>query len=132
MFKEHPSYLIDIVDFLNNFFNVTQFPTSERGGIYLPSSNPVERLGFALEAETRLYEWVSDKSLDALFLHRSWNLELEKLTPELGIISYHLPFDECLTVGFNPRLAQVLQMSNLEALGEKENRAINIQCSQAI
>lgn len=126
MFKYHLIYLINIVDFLNKFFNVEQFPTSERGGTYLPSSNPVERLGLALEAETGLYEWVSYKHLDALFLHRPWNLDLEKLPPELGIISYHLPFDECLTVGFNPRLAQVLQMSNLEVLGEKENRAIGM------
>ncbi|MBD2336710.1 Nif3-like dinuclear metal center hexameric protein [Calothrix sp. FACHB-156] len=126
MFKYHPIYLTNIVDFLNKFFNVEQFPTGERGGIYLPSSNPVERLGLALEAETRLYEWVNYKHLDALFLHRPWNLKLEKLPPELGIISYHLPFDECLTIGFNPRLAQVLQMSNLEALGEKENRAIGM------
>ncbi|BAY29906.1 hypothetical protein NIES2107_17500 [Nostoc carneum NIES-2107] len=126
MFKYHSIYLTDIVDFLNNFFNVEQFTTSERGGIYLPSSNPVKRLGLALEAETRLYEWVSDKHLDALFLHRPWNLELQKLPPELGIISYHLPFDECLTIGFNPRLAQILQMSNLQVLGEKENRAIGM------
>ncbi|MBD2213955.1 Nif3-like dinuclear metal center hexameric protein [Nostoc linckia FACHB-104] len=126
MFKYHPIYLIDIVDFLNNFFHVEQFPTSERGGIYLPSSNPVQRLGLALEAETRLYEWISNKRLDALFLHRPWNLELKKLPSELGIISYHLPFDECLTVGFNPRLAQILQMSNLQVLGKKQNRAIGM------
>ncbi|QIR35813.1 NGG1p interacting factor NIF3 [Tolypothrix sp. PCC 7910] len=126
MFKSHLIYLTDIVNFLNNFFNVEQFPTSERGGIYLPSLNPVERLGLALEAKTGLYEWVRYQSLDILFLHRPWNLELKKVPAQLGIISYHLPFDENLTVGFNPRLAQVLQMSNLEVLGKKENRAIGM------
>ncbi|BAY22912.1 hypothetical protein NIES2100_26760 [Calothrix sp. NIES-2100] len=119
-------YIEEIVEFLNSFFNVEKFPEDERGGIYLPTSNPVERLGLALEPETQLQEWVIDKRLDALFLHRPWKLEVEKLPPGLGIISYHLPFDECLTVGFNLRLAQVLRMSDLEVLGEKENRAIGM------
>jgi hypothetical protein len=35
----------------------------------------------------------------------------EQLEPDVGVISYHLAFDERLTLGFNPRLAEVLGMS---------------------
>ena len=126
MLKSNSIYIEEIVEFLNSFFNVEQFPDGERGGIYLPSSQPVERLGLALEPGTQLEQWAIDKRLNGLFLHRPWKLEAEKIPPELGIISYHLPFDECLTLGFNLRLAQVLRMSDLEILGKKENRAIGM------
>ncbi|WP_392407718.1 Nif3-like dinuclear metal center hexameric protein [Chlorogloeopsis fritschii PCC 9212] len=98
----------------------------EKGGIYLPSSRSIRRLGLALEPETQLQEWAIAQNLDALFLHRPWKLQPGQLPPDIGVISYHLPFDERLTIGFNPRLAQVLNMSGLEVLGEKENRAIGM------
>ncbi|MDZ7961860.1 MAG: Nif3-like dinuclear metal center hexameric protein [Aulosira sp. DedQUE10] len=126
MFKCNSIYIEEIVEFLNSFFTVEGFSASERGGIYLPSSNPVERLGLALEPGTQLQQWLIDNRLDAVFLHRPWKLAANKIPQELGVISYHLPFDECLTVGFNLRLAQVLRMSNLEVLGKKENRAIGM------
>ncbi|OUL36225.1 NGG1p interacting factor NIF3 [Nostoc sp. T09] len=119
-------FLQEIVDFLNCFFNVELFPISEKGGIYLASSHPVTRLGLALEPDTQLHEWIKTQNLDALFLHRPWKLTTEEISPELGVISYHLPFDECLTLGFNLRLAQILRMSQLEVLGAKENRAIGM------
>ncbi|OUL31603.1 Nif3-like dinuclear metal center hexameric protein [Nostoc sp. 106C] len=119
-------FLQEIAEFLNCFFNVELFPISEKGGIYLASSNSVARLGLALEPDTQLHEWIKTQNLDALFLHRPWKLTADEISPELGVISYHLPFDECLTLGFNLRLAQILRMSELEVLGKKENRAIGM------
>ena len=119
-------HLEEIVEFLDRFFALHRFPLEERGGVYLPSSRPVKRLGLALEAWTHLPEWAKAKNLDALFLHRPWKLEAGKLTPDLGVIFYHLAFDEQLTISFNPRLAQVLGMSCLEVLGEKDGRAIGM------
>lgn len=127
MTSESSSILIaEIAEFLDCFFAVERFPASDRGGVYLASSNPVERIGLVLEPGAELQEWVSANCLNALFLHRPWKLATEQISPELGVISYHLPFDECLTVSFNHRLAQVLRMSALEVLGEKENRAIGM------
>jgi putative NIF3 family GTP cyclohydrolase 1 type 2 len=115
-----------IADFLNQVFGVERFPASERGGIYLASSRYIKRLGLALEPEKQFQEWVISKGLDALFLHRPWKLEIEKIPDEIGVISYHLPFDEYLTMGFNIPLAQELNISNLEILGEKDNRPIGM------
>ena len=116
----------DIVEFLNGVFAVELFAASERGGVYLPSPRPVRRLGLALEPGMQLQEWVRGQGLDALFLHRPWKLKAGQIPPDIGVISYHLPFDECLTMGFNFRLAQVLNMYSLEVLGEKDNRAIGM------
>ncbi|KOP28047.1 NGG1p interacting factor NIF3 [Hapalosiphon sp. MRB220] len=119
-------FLEEIAEFLNCFFVIERFPITERGGVYLASSYPIRRLGLALEPCTDLQEWVNSYHLDAVFLHRPWKLEANQISPGLGVISYHLPFDECLTLGFNLRLAQVLRMSGLEVLGEKENRPIGM------
>ena len=115
-----------LAQYLNIFFKVESYNEDERGGVYLPTSRLINRLGLALEPWDGLYESVKTLSLDALFLHRPCKLETEKLPPDFGIISYHLPFDEVLTLGFNPRLADILNMSNLEILGEKQNRAIGM------
>jgi len=119
-------FLEDIAEFLNQFFAVDLYSQEERGGVYLPSTRPVRRLGLVLEPSVQLHKWVRSQNLDALFLHRPWKLEPGQLAPDIGVISYHLPFDERLTFSFNPRLAEVLEMSGLQVLGEKDKRAIGM------
>ncbi|KAB8318133.1 NGG1p interacting factor NIF3 [Tolypothrix campylonemoides VB511288] len=119
-------FLEDIAEFLNQFFAVELHSQEERGGVYLPSTRPVKRLGLLLEPSAQLHKWVRTQNLDALFLHRPWKLEPEQLAPDIGVISYHLPFDERLTFSFNPRLAEILGMSGLQVLGEKDARAIGM------
>ncbi|MEC4815635.1 MAG: Nif3-like dinuclear metal center hexameric protein [Scytonema sp. PMC 1069.18] len=118
--------LEEIAQFLDRFFTVHRYPQEEKGGVYTPSVRPVRRLGVVLEPWTQLQEWVSTENLDALFIHRPWKLEPGQLAPDIGVISYHLAFDERLTLSFNPRLADVLEMSDLEVLGEKDNRPIGM------
>ncbi len=115
-----------IAEFLNRFFAVDRFPQPERGGVYLPSSRPVKRLGLALEPWTHLQKWAIAQNLDALFLHRPWKLEPGQLASDIGVIAYHLAFDERMTLGFNLRLASVLGMSDMSVLGKKEDRAIGM------
>ncbi|BAY45326.1 hypothetical protein SAMD00079811_29290 [Scytonema sp. HK-05] len=118
--------LEDIAEFLNQFFAVERYSQEERGGVYLPSTRAVKRLGLLLEPSAQLHKCVRTQNLDALFLHRPWKLEPEQLAPDIGVISYHLPFDERLTFSFNSRLAEVLGMSGLEVLGDKDGRAIGM------
>jgi putative NIF3 family GTP cyclohydrolase 1 type 2 len=116
-------YLNDLAQFLDRFFAIERYSASERGGVYIPSPRPISRIGLALEPGENLSQWVEKQKLDALFLHRPWKLQA-KLLPDIGVLSYHLAFDECMTLGFNSRLANVLSMSDLEVLGEKQGRAI--------
>lgn len=119
-------HLEDLAKFLNHFFAIHRYDEDERGGVYLPSTRPIRRLGLALEPWAHLPQWVEQQKLDALFLHRPWQLKSEQLAEDIGVVSYHLAFDERLTLGFNPRLAQVLGMSTLSVLGEKQGREIGM------
>ena len=117
--------LDNIAQFLDEFFAVHHF-SNDQNGVYLPSERPISRFGLALEPWSQLADWVSDQQLDALFLHRPWQLQPGQLPPDIGIVAYHLAFDEHLTLGFNSRLATVLSINKLEVLGEKEGRAIGM------
>jgi len=117
--------LNDIAQFLNYFFAVHSYGEDENG-VYLPSTRPIARFGLALEPWAGLTQWASAEQLDALFLHRPWQLQSGQLAEDIGVLAYHLAFDENLTLGFNSRLATVLGMSNLEVLGEKQGRSLGM------
>jgi putative NIF3 family GTP cyclohydrolase 1 type 2 len=117
--------LDELAQFLDRYFAVHRFK-DDQGGVYRHSTRSIRRIGLALEPWTQLSQWVSSRQLDALFLHRPWKLELEQLEPDIGVVSYHLAFDERLTLGFNPRLAEAVGLSSIEVLGEKEGRPIGM------
>lgn len=117
--------LNDIAQFLAYFFAVDSFGDDPHG-VYVPSTRLIRRFGLALEPWAGLAEWAIAAQLDALFLHRPWQLQPGQLAVDIGVLAYHLAFDEKLTLGFNPRLATVLGMSNLEVLGEKQGRPIGM------
>lgn len=100
--------LIELADFLAAELNTNRYPTTEQGGIYRPSDRPVARLGLALEPFPGLRAWIETNRLDALWLHRPWQLDPTTLPPDIGILTHHLPFDETLTMGVNPYLASQL------------------------
>ncbi|KYC38227.1 NGG1p interacting factor NIF3 [Scytonema hofmannii PCC 7110] len=127
MILERNSLLLkEIAEFLNDYLAIEKYFQEEQGGVYLPSIRPIKRLGLALEPWTELQEWVDAENLDAVFLHRPWKLQPGQLTPDIGVISYHLAFDERLTLSFNPELAKILGMSCVFVLGEKKNRPIGM------
>lgn len=117
--------LADVAAFLDELLAAARYPGDENG-IYLPSQTLVARLGLALEPLSGLAAWVQQEELDALFLHRPWRLAPEALPAEVGVLAYHLAFDEGLTLGMNPWLAEELGMSGLEPLGKKEGRTIGM------
>ena len=99
----------------------------------MPSSRPVRRLGLALEPFPDLCAWAASESLDAVFLHRPWNLtDTQRQTlqdTEVGVLAYHLAFDERLTTGFNPALAAACGWGAPETLGYKEGRPLGMLCA---
>jgi len=121
-------FMIDLdqlTQFLNQLFLAHQFEL-DPSGIYRSSPRPIQRLGLALEPWPHLAEWVAAKQIDALFLHRPWKLEEQLLPADVGVVAYHLAFDERLTLGFNPWLASSLGLSELEELGYKAGRPIGM------
>jgi putative NIF3 family GTP cyclohydrolase 1 type 2 len=119
--------LTEIAGFLNTYLQVSDFP-NDLNGIYRSSDRLVSRIGLALDPFSGLEQWVDDYSLDAVWLHRPQKLQL---TPALtrayiGVLAYHLPFDERLTLGYNPILAEALGLINAEPFGEKEGRPIGM------
>lgn len=119
----HPS-LYAITQFLDRFLAVACFPPER---IDLPllttpesSVRTVTRLGLALEPWPGLRAWVEQEQLEALFLHRPWGLTSVHVPDGVGVIAYHRPFDARLTVGWNPRLADALGLTQVEWHGVKE------------
>lgn len=113
-----------IAEFLDDELAVHRFPADERGGVYHPSEQPVQRIGLALEPFPDLAKWVVEQDVNALWLHRPWQLNLTQLPPGVGVLSHHLPFDEALTIGYNTRLFEQLEGLGMpEQLGYKQEAA---------
>jgi putative NIF3 family GTP cyclohydrolase 1 type 2 len=100
----------------------TELFTGQPPSIFASSAREVRRLGLALEPTAAVMERVRDEKLDALFLHRPWTLS----AAGIGVLASHLPFDERLTIGFNPDLAEALGIADIEVLGTKEGRSLGM------
>ncbi len=111
--------LVALANYLDGYLGSAYIP-NDQNGIYRPSPRLVRRIGLAIEPWTGIETWVQQEHLDALFLHRPWRLDMQALPEEIGILAYHLAFDLKLTFGFNRRLADVLQMTNLTPFAFKE------------
>lgn len=111
--------LSSLAHYLDRCLGSHRFPDDQHG-VYLPSNRSIVRLGLALEPWPGLAEWVEREQVDALFLHRPWRLIPESLAPDVGVIAYHLAFDLNLTLCYNPRLAQIVQMTDLEPFAYKD------------
>jgi putative NIF3 family GTP cyclohydrolase 1 type 2 len=119
----------DLEAFLSTFLLAHAFQ-DDQNGVYRPSSGTivrpgtVARLGMALEPWPGISDWVAQRKLDALFLHRPW--KLGALPEGVGVLAHHHAFDERLTTGYNPLLAEALEFSEVEVLGYKEGRPLGM------
>lgn len=124
--KVHQDITLEAVTtFLNEFFAVEE-NEHDANGIYVNSDRAIQRIGLALEPETQLGAWVERHQLNAIFLHRPWKLSRDELPPDIGIFSYHLRFDERLSIGYNPRLADALGLKEIEILKRPDGKIIGM------
>lgn len=113
----------EVRDFLDTLLLVHRFEGDQNGPYaHFRAEVPVTRLGVALEATPGLAAWAEREALDALFLHRPWGLK----GAHLPVLAYHYAFDERLTTGFNPDLAEALALGNPQVLGDKEGRPLGM------
>ncbi|CAN5838194.1 Nif3-like dinuclear metal center hexameric protein [soil metagenome] len=114
-----------LAGFLDAYFQAENY-SDDTNGIFLAGKRAVSRLGLALEPTPDAYAQLEALECDALFLHRPWQLDGSRLPADMGVLAYHLPFDDMLTLGYNPRLAAVLSLGEVEELGYKEGRRIGM------
>ncbi len=103
-------------------------------GAFLPSGRAdVRRVGLVLEPWPGLADWIEQAGVDLLFLHRPWQLTDEQrcVLEErcIGVLAYHLAFDERLTTGLNPTLAAACGWGEPAVLGLKDGRPLGMTCA---
>lgn len=124
----------NLANFLDQYLNTAIYP-DEPPTVHRHFGRSVTRLGLALAPWPGLAEWVKDARLDALFLHRPNKLEGITLPDDVGILASHLPFDERLGLGFNPRLADALGIEFPHPIGHLKERPLGMigdVCPQTI
>lgn len=121
----------ELARFLDGVMAAERFAgTGDPAGVWRAPAGerPVEVVGLALEARPGVGGWVEREGIGALVLHRPWKLEEVADPPpvEVGVLAYHLAFDERLGLGFNPWLAEALGLAEPEVLGRKEGRPLGM------
>jgi putative NIF3 family GTP cyclohydrolase 1 type 2 len=111
-----PQDLHALADALDRLLGISS-ETGERTHIVVRREAPVARLGLALEPWPGMEGWIRAERLDAVLLHRPWRLPIDALPADLGVVASHAPFDEHLGLGWNPRLAQRLELTAIQPLG---------------
>lgn len=89
-------------------------------------AGPIGTVGVALEAGPGTPAWAAREGIGALVVHRPWRLEEVDWPGAIGVLAYHLAFDERLTLGFNPWLAEALGVAAAAVLGRKEGRPLGM------
>ncbi len=115
----------NLANFLDQFLETAKY-AEEPPLVRRQFTHSVRRLGLALEAWPGLPEWAAAEKLDAVFLHRAFKLDFAALPEDIGVVASHLPFEEKLALGFNPRLAAALGMTHLETLGYRKGRPLGM------
>ncbi len=115
----------NLANFLDQYLETAKY-ADEAPLVHRQFGRSVKRLGLALEAWPGLAEWAAAEKLDAVFLHRAFKLDYAMLPEEVGVLASHLPFEEKLALGYNPRLAAMLGMTHLETLGYRKGRPLGM------
>lgn len=115
----------NLANFLDQYLETARY-ADEMPLVRHQFSRSVQRLGLALEAWPGMGDWARAEKLDAVFLHRAFKLEPDALPDDIGVLASHLPFEEKLGLGYNPRLATALDMTHLETLGYRKGRPLGM------
>ena len=134
-----PVNFLALKTFLDTLLHAERFAAlAEPNGVWVPPADParaVRRVGLVLEPTPGWLGRVEREKIDALFVHRPWNMGEEDqralVDAGVGVLAYHLAFDERLTTGFNPTLAAACGWGEPALMAEKEGRPLGMACALA-
>ena len=115
----------NLANFLDQYLETAKY-ADEPPTVFRPFGRSVNRLGLVLDSWPGLADWVRQERLDALFVHRPFKMEMGDLPEGVGVLASHLPFEERLALGYNPRLADSLGMFGLRPLGARKGRPLGM------
>lgn len=98
------------------------FPPDTNGIWQAGDHRPIRRLGIALAGSQEVATQAQYVNLDALLLHRPW--QLGELPQNIGVLAVHEALDQRLTMGENPWLAQQLGFTLGKGLGQRRGRPL--------
>lgn len=98
------------------------FPPDTNGIWQAGDHRPVHRLGLALAGSRDVATRAQRQAVDALLLHRPW--QLGALPQNIGVLAVHEALDQRLTTGENPWLAQKLGFILGEGLGQRRGHPL--------
>ena len=119
------THLHELAAFLDEFFQTSRFPR-ETSGILRDTTRPIRRVGLALEPGQASPPGPRRSGWTPCFCigRRTW--KRATLPEGVGVLAYHLPFDEKLMLGWNLRLADVLGLTAPEVIGWKQGRPLGM------
>jgi putative NIF3 family GTP cyclohydrolase 1 type 2 len=120
-----PPTLPELAAHLGALLGAHRYAPAEHGVAHA-ADRRVARLGLALDGSAAVAAWSRSERLDAVWLHRPWRLPAAELAPGTGVCFTHLPFDDRLTTGLNPRLATALECTDLEPFAFKDGRTLGM------
>lgn len=98
------------------------FPPETNGIWQTGDHRPIRRLGIALAGSQEVAIRVQHEAIDALLLHRPW--QLGELPQDIGVLTVHEALDQRLTTGENPWLAGQLGFALGGGLGQRRGRPL--------
>ncbi len=98
------------------------FPSNTNGIWQAGDHRPVNRLGIALAGSQDVATRVQQEAVDALLLHRPW--QLGGLPQGIGVLAVHEALDQRLTTGENPWLAKKLGFTLGEGIGQRRGHPL--------
>jgi putative NIF3 family GTP cyclohydrolase 1 type 2 len=98
------------------------FPPDTNGVWRTGDRRPVHRLGIALAGSQDVTARARHTAVDALLLHRPW--QLGELPHGVGVLAVHEALDQRLTTGENPWLARQLGFTLGEGIGQRQGQPL--------
>jgi dinuclear metal center YbgI/SA1388 family protein len=132
----------DLENFLNQLLMADQYEDYGPNGLQIEGRNEIRKIAYAVSATRESIEMAIEKKADALIVHHGlfWKFHgvrplkgtfakrvLPLVRAEINLFGHHLPLDGHIKYGNAACLAQMLELQETSAFGEKKGMPIGVQ-----